>query len=850
MIPVKITLTNFMCYRNPTTLDLTGVHVACLSGDNGAGKSALLDAMTWALWGKGRAKSDDDFIALGQKETEVDFEFLLGDNQYRVLRRRIKRSSAGQSILEFQVRDGESWRSITGNMIRDTQTKITSLLRMDYETFINSAFILQGRADEFTIKTPGERKRILADILGLSYYDRLEETARLAVREHDQALRSLHDQIEEIEAQIQLKPQWEELLRTAASSLVVLDRDVDDLQESLQVARERENELEFKFEQIADFNAHLQRYQRELAEARRRADEHERRLADCQALLSRRQEITEGYEAIRSAREREAQLGRKLSSLFALNRRRTELERAINDAKGHLTTQQQILSREMSDQQKASEKGHPLRIELEKMQASLAQAHCLEEERNRSQEAILEATATIHRLQAGNETLKREIGELKRRIDMLQESEAACPLCGNSLGDLDRRGILDSFETEGKAKADTFRGNAAEIEESQRRIAAEQSHLKKLDLQITERRQLERREAILLKGIDDAGQAEQQLAAAQVKLVMITERLAKRDYAPAEQAALAQVLDEIRSLDYDEVEHQAARSKLKELERFEDLYNRMQAAVKEEPQERAALGEAREAESRWVATLQEDTARRDALLNEVAGLPQARQRVAELAGNLDIMVRQQTEVRDRFSRAQAGLEHCVELEKIKRQKTNSYDLAAQQKAIYQELAVAFGKKGIQAMIIESAIPEIEDEANDLLSRMTEGRMHVKFETQHDTKKGDTIETLDIRISDGIGTRNYELYSGGESFRANFAIRIALSKLLARRAGARLQTLVIDEGFGTQDDQGRDRLVEAINSIQDEFEKVLVVTHIQELKDAFPVRIDISKTLEGSQILVN
>jgi ABC-type hemin transport system ATPase subunit len=69
------------------------------------------------------------------------------------------------------------------------------------------------------------------------------------------------------------------------------------------------------------------------------------------------------------------------------------------------------------------------------------------------------------------------------------------------------------------------------------------------------------------------------------------------------------------------------------------------------------------------------------------------------------------------------------------------------------------------------------------------------------------KTVAIQISDSSGTRDYEMFSGGEAFRVNFAIRLALSEGLAQRAGARLQTLVIDEGFGSQDIQGRQRLVE-------------------------------------------
>ena len=65
----------------------------------------------------------------------------------------------------------------------------------------------------------------------------------------------------------------------------------------------------------------------------------------------------------------------------------------------------------------------------------------------------------------------------------------------------------------------------------------------------------------------------------------------------------------------------------------------------------------------------------------------------------------------------------------------------------------------------------------------------------------------------------------------------------------MQTLIVDEGFGTQDSQGRERLVQAITSIQDDFERILVITHIDELKDLFPARIDVVKTEMGSQISI-
>ena len=142
---------------------------------------------------------------------------------------------------------------------------------------------------------------------------------------------------------------------------------------------------------------------------------------------------------------------------------------------------------------------------------------------------------------------------------------------------------------------------------------------------------------------------------------------------------------------------------------------------------------------------------------------------------------------------------------------------------------------------------IEEEANLLMGRMTDNRMHVKLETQRERRsgRGDPIETLQIYVSDELGPRSYEMYSGGEAFRVNLALRIALSKVLARRMGAPLPTLFIDEGFGTQDATGRERILDVISAIQNDFEKIIVITHLDDLKDVFPVRIEVQKLDSGS-----
>src|SRR4028119_2308887 len=99
MIPVQLILKNFLSYRD-ATLDFRGLHTACICGSNGAGKSSLLEAITWAIWGQSRAGSEDDVIHSGDKEVRVDLIFSSDRHNYRVIRTRHRGQS---SFLEFQV---------------------------------------------------------------------------------------------------------------------------------------------------------------------------------------------------------------------------------------------------------------------------------------------------------------------------------------------------------------------------------------------------------------------------------------------------------------------------------------------------------------------------------------------------------------------------------------------------------------------------------------------------------------------------------------------------------------------------------------------------------------------------
>ena len=168
---------------------------------------------------------------------------------------------------------------------------------------------------------------------------------------------------------------------------------------------------------------------------------------------------------------------------------------------------------------------------------------------------------------------------------------------------------------------------------------------------------------------------------------------------------------------------------------------------------------------------------------------------------------------------------------------------------FQAIVAATGKDGIQALLIQDILPEIEREANYLLAKLTDNQAQLFIESLRDLKKGGSKETLDINISDNMGLRPYEMFSGGEAFRIDFALRVALSKLLACRAGTSLQTLIIDEGFGSQDEEGLGHIMDVLYKIQDDFAKIIVVSHLSSMKDQFPVHFIVEKRPTGSMVSV-
>ena len=405
----------------------------------------------------------------------------------------------------------------------------------------------------------------------------------------------------------------------------------------------------------------------------------------------------------------------------------------------------------------------------------------------------------------------------------------------------------------GKDKGNQFRANKKELDALEKKIAD-------LESQIAQSTNVEDERIKYSNMISQFGErieilqstAKEWEKIGKKRLAEVSKVLEKESFASEARKQLAKLDKELAKLGHDVAAHDAKRREELELRNIEDDYRNLDSARKVSKQIENEIESLKEERRRRKEEIAEQEKSHSQVAQALAESEAQSPDLDQVERELFELREDENRTRDQVGAARQKVDVLATLRTRKINYLNQRERLNQQIVHHKTLERAFGKDGVPALLIEQALPQIEQKANDLLERLSNGHMSIRFVTQaeyKDKKRDDLKETLDIQISDSAGLRDYEMYSGGEAFRVNFAIRLALSEVLAQRKGARLQTLVIDEGFGSQDTQGRQRLIEAINLVKNDFAKILIITHLDELKDAFPNRIEVEKTERGSTVKV-
>jgi exonuclease SbcC len=871
MVPKTLTLENFLSYREQQTLELSELELACLAGDNGNGKSALLDAITWALWGRARQESgsgkpDADLLnrqairSEGATEMEVTLQFETGGEPYEVVRN-YRESATGKTtrgnVSFFSL--GGSRTDLTAGTMRETQSLIDEAVGTKYNTFINTAFVIQGQSDQFTQKTPSKRKDVLANVLRLGRFDELADQTRRERKQLHKSQTSAEGRIRSLKKDLDGAEKRKRELQAKRQKTADVKNQLEKTQDKLEEAR---NEME-KSRGAKEELDRLENKARELSkEIKELSDEYrglEKDLESYEELLEQEDRIRGEWEAYKEAQKKRNGMEDLLSETRACEKQIQKLQAKIDKADEALRRETNEARRRRDDAWDAlvdlhgetpespSEVPEAIENRIEELEEKKPELEKLESEI----EALENAAERARELR---EEVRRRIAIKRSRIedeqsflDDLEELEGGeCPRCGQSLNE---EHVDDQF-AQSKAKIRALEKDVQDLEEREEALTSKAEEV------YSEKTSKEKQAENLQEEINQIPQLAGDLTSARAKKEAylaadnrVFDLQSKDDpYQMIGFGAYQDWVDEIEKhqsrideIGYDPKKMAKAKATIKDLEGIGEQMQKLERALDRksiiEGKKKSIAEEGEELEEER----EETRSKIEEVKEEARKLPQREQRFQKLQTQLSAEEEKQENLTSEIGRLE-GLVSADEEKQSELEEAEEHLSSLKEKMDrLSHLRDAFGKHGIPSLIIEDAIPQLEARANELLDRITEG-MSVRLETTREKQSGGTSDTLDVIIESASGAaRPYETYSGGESFRVDFALRVALSQLLARRSGAPLKTLVIDEGFGTQDPEGLEAMKQAIAEIAEDFELVLVITHLDELKNAFPQRIQVQKT---------
>jgi exonuclease SbcC len=795
MRPERLELEGFTAFRRRTEVDFRGADLFALSGPTGAGKSSLIDAITFALYGS-VARYDDarlvaPVISQGQAEARVALDFAVGDEHYRAVR--VVRATANgattkEARLERRAPDGDGDGELLAGDAKQVSAEVERLLGLGFKELTTCVVLPQGQFARFLHDTPSDRGDLLVRLLDLSLYGSMAQAA------------------------------WERA-STARARAMAAEQELERLAfataEAHEAAAAHLAALEQLKERIEHAQPDLERYERSVAEAEEEASAAERRQAGLQGLA-----VPDGIEQAaaraRLAGEEVTQLGRDLEAAEMVVER---LERDLAD-QPDLATLKAAVERRVAHEQLGARitKG-----EVVVQEAAVALT---------KHEATREAAAEI--LQAA--TRVRDRARLDDRAADLRghlHAGERCPVCDQVVDEVPQGQASQVSDAE-EAVEVAQRGLAATDSDVQ---AAARSRQRYEDQLADLRAQLATvEESLDERPLDHLEQAIVARAAADAELGRSREaaRAARKAREKAERRR-TDVEQQVRSL-RDEWVHQRARlldvGATPPPDATGDLGEDWRGLVGWAEQQHPVL-ERQAATARQRADQQAKL--RDDLRQQV--LAACREAGVEVDDRppRDACVDALAEARPALARIDEAI-----ADRVVRQAER--DREHERAEVAESLHRLLNARNFERWVLDEVLERLVEGATDVLHALSGGAYSLVR-----TEKGD-FAVVDHTNADAV--RSARTLSGGETFLASLALALALADRVAdlSAVGAhRLEAIFLDEGFGTLDPDTLDVVASAIEELGAQGRTVGVVTHVRELAERLPVRFEVTKGPDGASV---
>jgi DNA repair protein SbcC/Rad50 len=853
MRPLRLELKNFTAYRERQVLDFEDFELFAITGPTGSGKSSLLDALSYALYGKAPrvGKGVSQLIAQGQPRLSVLLEFEVDGQRYRVARE-TPAKGASSIRLERQI-DGQ-WASAGdgADRINDANEMIEKLVGLDYVGFTRSVVLPQGEFAEFLAGDPKDRRRILTELMDLGLFQRMAARAGEIAREEHAAARAKEevlarqyagvDEVAVKEGRARAK-----LAKARSEAMAEVERSLDGL------AKESER-LERRIEALDDLGAEV----RDLAESAEAA------VAGLQAMLAQLDAaglvVTSAEERATSSEVGAAQAATALAegeaawgSLESLATLRASLEQfagleeRIEAAEVSRQAAQVALEARGVALEGARQEASDAAVAMERAASALAEAEAEHEQAHRAD--LVGALTRGKRVgdpcpvcdRPLEEVRKVDTRELTRVKKILERAREAASQAEARWSKAERDAALAEREIQ-IAEGETERAGrdleALRADRLEALSALEEAFGQKLpdhpvnevDGRLHELRARRQR-------VDEAGSM-----ARQARSEAVQAKEASRDV----EAGAANLVGSLRGLSIPAVIRRA-----RQCAPDVDVPRALVAAIPSQPgpaleSARGMAGGLRDLMAALTAMGGKSRTGLKAIVERARQLLPDEMPKAMITDVLDLLDAARTLAKDLVAEAAEARSLAQRLaQQVKERKELEREVRARavEAAVFNQLAGELKANRIIDFLQGEALELLAAAGSERLLFLSQGRYLLAFE-------GDEFYVEDRQ--NGDERRSVRTLSGGETFLASLALALALSEQIQSLAvthRARLQSLFIDEGFGALDPESLEIATEALSQLGGNDRMVGVITHVSELAERLPVRIEVRKLSGGSRLEV-
>lgn len=882
MRPLIIKFQAFGPYKNEEIIDFEkiskqGIFLIC--GETGSGKTTILDAITFALFGKSSGGMRDQLEAMRCKQSEwgtdtyVSFDFELMQKTYRFERRleckKVKLSSSQNVYLKNE--EGIFEPIFENCKEKDINAKAKELLGLDYEQFRQVIILPQGQFEKLLTSNSDEKEKILVSIFGVNKWQKIanyfyeyaaENRSRLVkikeqveVRLEEEGCKSLEEFENQI-AELQLRKQkmQEQFLKTeydTRKKQLEEQREIGKQFAAMHALENRLQELEKKREQFEIQKQRLQQAERAemvrpvlraFEEVKEEYAQKNKRQALLEKEIARVKEEAElAKRKLNTHLEQKAQVEQMKEEIIRLEEKRPFYQ--------GMSEKQASLEREMEVFQKQDRMKEKKNFLYKKADESLKQATekyqmAYEVYTIYSQRYISGITGTLAaRLKDGDacpvcgstsHPWKAKEPEVYVSEAEVKQKEQEMSVCFQNLSERqkEREAALKEKEKQETICADQEKRLVfarAEIENARANLVDGISCLQELHTILTKyQKELESYQKTVEYLEMVSTKKKEQFAELQTKwnlgLAELESLVQKMKY---QKELFEQTMKEAEFASPEEVKN--AVLPVKDMQRIRDIYAKYQAEIKhicdELQKERKMLQGVDEPELRRIEEAQK-------------ALEEEKEEYFSNLARLDLAMKQKSEKRE-------------QLEKLAQQYAASWKQAEADFALAKNLRGDTGI-GLQRYVLGVMFSSVIVAANKMLEKVHGGRYRLfrSDEKGHGSnKKGLELKVFDSYSRDGDEGRSVKTLSGGEKFLVSLALSIGMSTV-AQRSGTHLDAMFVDEGFGSLDQNSIEDALEVLASIQRANGMVGIISHVQVLQDNIPAKLEIKKGKDGSRIVMN